>query len=50
MGLHHLVGRTGEVRDAHMQFKMYMTTGSSDLSNKYLIRAGGGKHFEEKGG
>lgn len=39
-----------EVRDAHMQFKMYMTTGSSDLSNKCLIRAGRGKNFEEKGG
>lgn len=39
MSLHHMVGRTGEVRDAHMQLKMPMTTASSDLNNKCLIRA-----------
>lgn len=50
MGLHHMVGRAREVRDAHMQFKMYMTTDGKDLTNKCFIRAGGREAFCRKRG
>lgn len=40
-----IVRRAGEVRNAHMQLKVYMKTGYRDLRNKYLTRASGREAF-----
>lgn len=40
-----IVRRAGEVKNAHMQLKVYMKTGYRDLRNKYLTRASGREAF-----